>query len=41
MLKKAKILTDDRLSIVDLIEIVEKYHANGSNSKLLEKLQDS
>jgi hypothetical protein len=28
IMKKAKILDTDRLNIVELIEVIEKYHAN-------------
>jgi len=38
MFKKAKILDTERISTADFIEIVEKYHANGSGQKLCEKL---
>ena len=38
MFKKAKILETDRISTADFIEIIEKYHANGSGAKLSEKL---
>jgi len=38
MFRKAKILDTDRISMCDFIDIVEKYHANGSGQKLCEKL---
>jgi hypothetical protein len=40
MMKKAKILDTERLSIVELIEVVEKYHANDTGRKLSEKLSE-
>ena len=40
MFKKAKILYNDRISIIDFIEIVERYHANGTGAKLNEKLSE-
>jgi len=40
MMKKAKILDTDRLSIVELIEVVEKYHSNDTGNKLSEKLNE-
>jgi hypothetical protein len=38
MFKKAKLLEDDRITMVDFISVIEKYHSNGSNLKLTEKL---
>jgi hypothetical protein len=40
MMKKAKILDTDKLSIIELIEVVEKYHANDTGNKLGEKLAE-
>lgn len=39
MMKKAKILDTDKLSIIELIEVVEKYYENGN--KLHEKLSET
>ena len=41
MFKKAKLLEDDRISMVDFISVIEKYHSNGSNLKLTEKLSEA
>jgi hypothetical protein len=41
MMKKAKILDTDRLSIVELIEVVEKYQANDTGHRLSEKLSET
>lgn len=41
MFYKAKILDSDRISTSDFIDIIEKYHANGSGAKLSEKLSDA
>jgi hypothetical protein len=41
MFFKAKILDSDRISTSDFIDIIEKYHANGSGNKLSEKLSDA
>jgi hypothetical protein len=40
LLKKAKLLEVDRLSTIDFIDIVEKYHTSGSRQKLSEKISD-
>lgn len=41
MFKKAKLLEDDRINMVDFISVIEKYHSNGSNLKLTEKLSEA
>jgi len=41
MFKKAKLLEDDRITMVDFISVIEKYHSNGSNLKLTEKLSEA
>ena len=41
MMKKAKILDTDRLSIVEFLEVVEKYHANDTGHRLSEKLSEN
>jgi len=40
IMRKAKILDTDRLNTVELIEVIEKYHANESGQKLHEKLTE-
>jgi hypothetical protein len=39
MVKKAKLLQQDRLNIVELMHIIERYHAHGS--RLQDKLSDA
>ena len=39
-MKKAKILDTDRLNIVELIEVIEKYHSKDTGHRLLEKLSE-
>lgn len=40
LFRKAKVLETNRISTQDFIEIVEKYHANGSGKKLVDKLSE-
>ena len=40
LMKKAKILDSERLNIVELIEVIEKYHAKDAGHKLSEKLNE-
>jgi hypothetical protein len=39
-MKKAKILDTERLNVVELIEVIEKYHAKDTGNKLHEKLNE-
>ena len=39
-MKKAKILDTERLNVVELIEVIEKYHAKDTGNKLPEKLNE-
>lgn len=42
MFKKAKILDfDDRITLPDFLDVVEKYHTHGTGGKLSEKLTDA
>jgi hypothetical protein len=38
MFKKAKILDEDRLTLEEFLDVIEKYHTSGDGSKLSEKL---
>jgi len=39
-MKKAKILDTDKLNLVELIDVVEKYHAKDTGQKLTEKISE-